>query len=189
MKEGKKDYAPMTLEGCVVRFSDIIAYLGRDLQDAKEVGIIGDTSEIPDKCKELIGITNEQIVNTLIIDIIENSIGNDYISYSKEIFDALNTYRNFNYDKIYKHPIVLAEKEKIRGMYNLLYTQFLDDLDDKNDKSKIFTKFIHAHWINKEYLESSSEAEKVRDYMAGMTDRYFENIFRDLVLPKRSVSL
>ena len=189
MKEGKKDYAPMTLEGCVVRFSDIIAYLGRDLQDAKEVGIIGDTSEIPDKCKELIGITNEQIVNTLIIDIIENSIGNDYISYSKEIFDALNTYRNFNYDKIYKHPIVLAEKEKIRGMYNLLYTQFLDDLDDKNDKSKIFTQFIHAHWLNKEYLESSSEAEKVRDYMAGMTDRYFENIFRDLVLPKRSVSL
>lgn len=184
-KGGEKDYAPMTLEGCVVRFSDIIAYLGRDLQDARELGLIEDWSDIPDKCKEVIGILNEEIVNTLIIDVVENSYDSDYISYSGEVFDALKLYRNFNYKCIYKHHTVLEEMAKIKVIYNLLFTQFMDDLEFGNTNSRIFPHFINCNWINKDYIEKSSDAEKVRDYIAGMTDHYFEEAFRELVLPKK----
>jgi dGTPase len=79
----------MTLEGCVVRFSDTIAYVGRDVQDAIEVGILGDTSLIPEDCREILGTTNDEIINTLILDVIENSQDDDKISYSCEVSDAL----------------------------------------------------------------------------------------------------
>jgi len=71
--EGKNP-APMTLEGCVVRFSDTIAYMGRDIQDAIEIGLINDDSKVPIQCKERIGIDNANIINTLIIDLIENIV-------------------------------------------------------------------------------------------------------------------
>jgi len=88
----KKDYTPMTLEGCVVRMADIIAYLGRDIQDASEIGLINrdDLNLISTQCTEKIGTDNANIVNNLIIDIIENSFDKeDEISYSKEIYECL----------------------------------------------------------------------------------------------------
>jgi dGTPase len=187
LKKGEKDYPPMTMEGCVVRFSDIIAYLGRDLQDARELGLVQDLSDIPNKCKEIIGTSNKEIVNTLIIDLVENSADMDFISYSDDVFDALELYRVFNYDNIYKHPSVLIEMEKIKGMYNILFTQFLDDLENGNTNSKVYSHFIDLSWINKSYLENSSNAEKVRDYISGMTDHYFETAFKELILPKGAI--
>lgn len=74
--------SPMTLEGCVVRFSDVIAYLGRDIEDALELGLIEGVDEIPNECKERIGTTNPDIINSLIIDLIQNSYEQDQISFS-----------------------------------------------------------------------------------------------------------
>ena len=85
VKKGKKDYVPMTMEGCVVRFADTIAYLGRDIQDAIEIGLINNDLEVPKRCRENIGIKNDEIINALVIDLIENSYDQNYISYSKEI--------------------------------------------------------------------------------------------------------
>ena len=185
IKRQKKSYSPMTLEGCVVRFSDIIAYTGRDIQDAKEVGLIKDYSEVPVECRELIGVTNGEIINTLIIDLVENSWNRDYISYSPEIFSALDKYVEYNYSIIYKNPKVLSENSKIQTMYAEIFAKFLKDLDSKDEKSKIYKYFINLDWINKDYLKNSSNEEKVRDFIAGMTDRYFEGIFKDIMFPTK----
>jgi dGTPase len=124
IKKGKKDYVPMTLEGCVVRFADTIAYLGRDLQDAIEIGLLKDDSEVPQHCREMIGTKNDEIINALIIDIVENSYGKNHISYSTEISKSVEEYKDFNKKNIYNNKKRLVEHGKIEGMYNALYKKF-----------------------------------------------------------------
>jgi dGTPase len=184
-KNWKKNYCPMTLEGCVVRFSDTIAYVGRDVQDAIEVGILGNASLIPENCREILGTTNDEIINTLILDVIENSQGDDKISYSHEVSDALDKLKKFNYKNICECEALKAEEKKADNMFEVIYNYFLDDLAVYNIESKIFKEFIFKPWINKDYLRKSSNPEKVRDFIAGMTDRYFEAIYKEIVLPKR----
>ncbi len=70
-------------------------------------------------------------------------------------------------------------------MYRTLFEKFLNDLKHKNKDSKIYEHFVEIKKINREYVENSSYAEIVRDYIAGMTDRYFEDAFKDVVMPKR----
>jgi len=187
IKNGEKDYVPMTLEGCVVRFADVIAYLGRDLEDAIEVGLIESTSKVPEHCREKIGVKNHEIVNNLIIDLIENSYGKDYISYSREMSDCLKDYIDFNYghiyDGMYEHEERSGDKEKIKNMYEKLFETFLEDIIKENKKSEIYGQLIDLDWVskNKKYLENSTPPEKVRDFIAGMTDRYFQKTFKDLM--------
>ncbi|MDI6730579.1 MAG: hypothetical protein QMD06_03450 [Candidatus Altarchaeum sp.] len=187
--KGEMNYAPMTLEGCVVRMADIIAYLGRDIQDAFVIGLINkdDLNLISEECTEKIGTENADIVNNLIIDIIENSFDKeDEISYSKEIYDCLEKYKNFNYEKIYNDPKRLGEKSKIEKMYRTLFEKFSNDLKRENKDSKIYEDFIKMNGKNEKCVENYSYVEIVRDYIAGMTDRYFEDAFKDVVLPKRA---
>ncbi|PKP59736.1 MAG: phosphohydrolase [Candidatus Altiarchaeales archaeon HGW-Altiarchaeales-1] len=190
IKKGKKDYMPMTLEGCVVRFADVIAYLGRDLLDAREVGLIKDDSDIPEQCKEKIGVENSEMINNLIINLIENSYGQNYISYSKEMSEALEKYLTFNYEQIYvgqyKHEERLGDEERIGNMYEKLFETFLGDLEDKNKKSTIYKQLFNLKWIGEDYLNKSTHpAEKVRDFIAGMTDKYFLTTFKDISIPKK----
>lgn len=181
----KRDYRPMTLEGCIVRFSDTIAYVGRDVQDALEVGILSDVSQIPHDCREVLGTTNDEIINTLIMDLIENSQEDDKISYSQEVSEKLNELKNFNYKNICEFEALKREERKAENMFNVIFNKFLEDLKTKNMESEIFTNFILKQWISKEYLRKASDAEKVRDFIAGMTDRYFEAVFKEIVLPER----
>lgn len=185
IKKGKQDYVPMTLEGCVVRFADTIAYLGRDFQDAIEICFINPELEVPERCRENIGTKNDEIINTLIIDIIENSYGQNYISYSKEISDSVEEYKQFNYEHIYENAKIKAEQGKIEAMYETLFHKFLNALEEKDESSRIYEHFMNVSWISREYLDISTGKEKVRDYIAGMTDRYFERVFKEIILPKR----
>ena len=73
---------PMTLEGCLVRITDVISFIGRDIEDAISVGLIT-RDQVPTICTEVLGDTNREIVNTLVIDVIENSFGQDCISFSR----------------------------------------------------------------------------------------------------------
>ena len=70
-------------------------------------------------------------------------------------------------------------------MYIEIFAKFIKDINNKNKESKIYEHFINLDWINKDYLKNSSNEEKVRDFIAGMTDRYFEGIFKDIMFPKR----
>ena len=82
-----KKILPMTLEGSVVRLSDIIAYIGRDIEDAIILGVIK-REDLPVEATRILGNNNSDIVNTLTIDVIKNSIDKDYLTFSKEVFDG-----------------------------------------------------------------------------------------------------
>jgi dGTPase len=185
--DGRRTKAPMTLEGCVVKFSDTIAYIGRDLQDAREVGLIGSATPLPRECRDTLGDSNREIINTLIYDLLENSNTEDigYISYSPDVEKALISLRIFSRIHIYNNKKLTSEREKVRQMYATLFATCLNDVLEELRYAKIFTDFIDTSWISQNYLQSATSAELVRDFIAGMTDRYFAKRYEECVIPRR----
>jgi dGTPase len=185
--DGARPLRPATPEGCVVKFADTIAYIGRDLQDAREVGLIDDSIPLPEEVTAVLGATNSEIINTLIYDLLENSdTGDDnFISYSRETENALITLRKFSRTHIYNNGKLTAERQKIERMYATLFATCLDDLEHRDPAARIVTDFINTGWISSGYLCSATPAELVRDYIAGMTDRYFARRFEECVIPRR----
>lgn len=191
------DPMPMTLEGCVVRASDLIAYLGRDLEDAVEVKLIDkDLPDFPEDCKDFFGYNckasersgnsiNWLVIDTLIRDVINNSFEKDEIAFSPEALSHIKECKDYNYKYIYKNDLLLQEKGKIENMYDLMFNRYLSDLNSGNNDSLIYRHMINLDWVSKDYLNNSLPAEKVRDFLAGMTDRYFENVFKQITYPKR----
>ncbi|MGD0079893.1 MAG: HD domain-containing protein [Methanoregula sp.] len=186
--DGRRSRSPMTLEGCVVKFADTIAYIGRDLQDAREVGLIGAGEEIPERSKEVLGGTNREIINTLIYDLLENSETENegYISYSRDVESALIALRTYSRERIYDNPVLTAERGKIRRMYSTLFLSCLEDIERDDKSARIFTDFIASGWTSSRYLASATPAELVRDFTAGMTDRYFAKRYEECVIPRRT---
>lgn len=186
-----EDYFPITYEGCVVRIADVIAFLGRDLQDAIEVNIIDkDLKEFPKSCMELFRIKhwkeiNWSVLETLIKDVINNSFDRDAISFSDEVSSCIKDFYEFNRKNIYFNPKLLKESEKIRHMYTALFELFLKDLKEENRESLIYPDMKDLDWVSPDYLRIATPPEIVRDYIAGMTDRYFEYVFQKSAIPDR----
>jgi len=195
--QAEKDVMPMSYEGCVVRFADNIAYLGRDLQDAIEIGLITDDikQKYPKICKDLFRLSSCKEVNWIILDTLAKDIINnsypdekDEISFSDELAQCVNELKKFNKEYIYNNRILHEQDWKIEYMFEFLFNCFLKDVEEENKQSVIFKNMIEPEWISEEYKKSVKPAELVRDYLAGMTDRYFNNVFRSLVIPNDIVT-
>ena len=180
-KNNIKHLVPSTLEGCVMRISDIIAYLGKDRQDAERANIISTDKFEP--CA--IGRHNAEIINNLIVNIIENSYGHDYIKMDEKHFDALVKAKSENYDKIYKNPLVDKKYAAvIKPMMDELYERLLSDLISRNTSSPIFAHHIsyvnRAHYDRELPYDSTEPNQLVVDYIASMTDDYFLDLHSHL---------
>lgn len=178
-----KRLIPSTLEGCVVRICDMIAYLGKDRQDAVLAGIIEPDYQFK---TELIGTENAKIINNLTVDIIEHSYGKDYIMLSDTAFKDLSTAKKENYQVIYNNDVMNQQYEEIiKPMFEELYYKLLDDVK-RNDTDSI----IFKHHINpignalKQYhgIDYSKEEKNqiVVDYIASMTDDYFIDLHKHM---------
>ena len=173
-KGSVKKLIPSTLEGCVMRISDIIAYLGKDRQDAEKAKLIPAGSFSPTD----IGEYNAEIMNNLMVNIIENSYGHNYIKMDDVHFRALVQAKKENYAKIYlSAPVSEKFDAVIKPMMTELYEKLLDDLRSNRTTSPIFTH--HIRYINKAHYarplpyEQTEPNQLVVDYIASMTDDYF----------------
>ncbi|MBN2017151.1 MAG: HD domain-containing protein [Candidatus Cloacimonetes bacterium] len=184
MKTEDTTSPPATLEACVVRIADTIAYIGQDIEDAIRLGFLK-RDELPKDAVQKLGSTNEQIVSTLIMNVVYHSFDKDFVAFGKDTSDALYTLKKFNYQKIYTHPWIKKEKYTIRRGMKILFGKYMNDLEKKNDDSKIYNHFLNHK--SEQYLESTNNAEKVRDFIATMTDRYFNQELEDYVLPGRAL--
>lgn len=164
-----KAIRPMTLEGCVVRISDVIAYIGRDIEDAIRLNVIK-REDLPQETFEFIGNTNSDIVTNIVIDIIENSIDKPYIMMSDKMFKVLNKLKTFNYQNIYSKSSTKRKKAYYKELFNKLYNNCSNDLEEKNQNSD-FIKYLSR--MSDNYLNNTSDTQKIIDYIAGMTDSYF----------------
>lgn len=170
---------PMTLEGCVVRLADTIAYIGRDIEDAIELGLVR-RDELPTACTDVLGASNGTIVYTLVTDLLAHSMhvrdaamgesANDYIGFSAEVGQALKTLKAFNYQRIYTNPAFKPDFVKIHRCYEQLFAHYLERLQrtESEGGDRDFLRSISA-----DYIAKHSRAAMVRDYLAGMTDAFF----------------
>ena len=164
-----KSFVPMTLEGCVVRISDMIAYLGRDIDDAKRLNLIT-FQDIPEKIRNVLGTSNKEIVNTIVLDIINNSINKDYILLSEDVFNAIVELKKFNQKNIYFKAYTEEEQKLYENMFEVLFDKYLKDIKNNNEKSPIYYSYLNN--MCEEYKDNTLE-RIVIDYLAGMSDEYF----------------
>lgn len=172
---------PSTLEGNVVRISDIIAYLGKDRQDATNLQMV-DNNAFP---TSVIGSINSEIINNLVVNIIENSYGKPYIMLDAEHFRAVQSYKKENYSVIYANePGRVILKRVVEPMMQEIYEQLLEDLQNDKQDSPIFKH--HIDYVNQTRYprtvpyEKSEPNQIIVDYIASMTDDYLIDLHRYL---------
>lgn len=179
-KKNVKKLVPATLEGCVMRISDIIAYLGKDRQDAERAKLIDNR----DFDNGTLGTYNAEIINNLIVNIVENSYGKPYIKMDEEHFAALKKAKADNYELIYKQDSVEELYKTVKPMMAELYEKLLEDLKSENKSSPIFTHHIDyvnkAHYAREIPYEENEPNQIVVDYIASMTDDYFIDLYAHL---------
>ena len=187
-----KTLRPMTLEGCVVRISDIIAYVVRDRQDAIEAGFLGEDA-FDDGMG---GGYNSWILSRASVDIIEHSYGKDRIEMSEGLFEEISRAKRENYAKIYRSGGIEEERgEMMARAFSLMYEHFLGDLKAHDESSCIFRHHIArveralSHYGHV-YDWQRDLDQTVVDYIASMTDGYFtelaSKLFPELRFPQRT---
>ncbi len=181
----KKDYykkiIPMTLEACVVRISDIISYIGRDFEDAITVKLIKRNS-LPMSIAKAVGNSNDKIINTLVMDLIKNSYGKNYIMIGKDTYKALMAFIKFNKENIYKNQEIKTEEDKIKNIFEKLFKLYLEDIMNNKEESTIFKYFLNK--MCDKYKKENPIERQVIDYLSGMTDDFLINQFKINFFPK-----
>ncbi len=172
---------PSTLEGNVVRISDIIAYLGKDRQDATSIQMLEDSAFSASP----IGAINSEIINNLVVNVIENSYGQPYIKLDEEHFAAVQTYKKENYAVIYANePGRVILQRVVEPMMQEIYEQLLEDLQLQKKDSPIFRHHIdfvnNSRYTRYEEYEKTEPNQIIVDYIASMTDDYLIDLHRYL---------
>lgn len=180
-------------EGCIMRFSDKIAYLGRDLEDAYIAGFITDR-DVPEKVRNILGDRNGQIINSLIIDIIQNSKDSDRIGFSDEKYELVTELKKFNYSKIYNHPNLKKYDKFCDRIINNLF-EYLHNLyvKNRNETQKYTETGIEldkqfGDYVNEMYsfyhFRNEDIKQIVTDYISGMTDPFALESIKQITIPK-----
>lgn len=178
-----KELVPATLEACVMRVSDIIAYLGKDRQDALKLKLF---KEEPSYTGGKIGTSNAEIINNMIVNIVENSYGEPYLKMDKEYFDAFSIGKRENQKVIYGNETVeKVYQEQIQPMLEAVYHQLLKDAESGNQQSVLYKHHIAyiqelTHYYSQVRYEENEPNDIVVDFIASMTDDYFIDLYKYL---------
>ena len=162
---------PFTLEGQVVRHSDRIAYINHDIDDAMRGGIIR-AEDIPAECTAYLGPDHRSRINTLVMDIVRSSDGKDRVVMSEDAAYYMDRLRDYMFANVYRNPEVkqASEMQKIKGLIGSLYQYFLENSSQLPSEYQVI---IRRDGVN----------EAVKDYIAGMTDRYAINLYNETFVP------
>lgn len=174
-----KKIRPMTLEGCVVRVSDVIAYIGKDIEDAIRVGLIK-RDDLPAKVTNVLGFDNKSIINRLVGDLVIHSYQLPYLKFSDEVFNALKCLLDFLGEQVHRHPILVKENTKlvrmIKELYDVYYEELMDPINSEC-KIKAFVKKMAPSYLH------NDPALIVADYISMMTDSYVLSEYESIFLP------
>lgn len=191
-KEASDRLTPSTLESCVVRICDIIAYLGKDRQDAVKTGLIDEKTHFSSK---EIGDFNAVMINNITVDIIENSYGKDYIAMSDEVFEDLSTAKRENYEKIYRQEAISRiATDVLSPMFRDVFERILDDLTNERTDSPVYKYHIDYVLENTKHYDKEQKYLKedkimiASDFIASMTDDYFAD-FYSYLFPEKNKNI
>ena len=163
---------PSTLEGKAVRLSDKIAYINHDIDDGIRAGILKE-SDIPSEYTDVLGNSTKERLNTMISDIIMNSIGKNDLVMSEPVRKAMTELRKFMFESLYLNPTAKSEEAKADKLITELYRYYVANTDKLPDTYKRFIT---------EFDERPEQV--VCDYIAGMSDQYSMSKFQEIFVPK-----
>ena len=163
---------PSTLEGKAVRLSDKIAYINHDIDDGIRAGIMKE-SDIPSEYTDVLGNSTKERLNTMISDIIMNSIGKNDLVMSEPVRKAMTELRKFMFESLYLNPTAKSEEAKADKLITELYRYYVANTDKLPDTYKRFIT---------EFDERPEQV--VCDYIAGMSDQYSISKFQEIFVPK-----
>lgn len=204
-------YKPYTWEGCVIKISDKISYIGRDLEDALHLNLL-DSDNIQE-LKNILGISsketlnNPNIINELIIDLCNNSSIEKGLCFSDEKLNLINQIKAFNYKNIYLHPRLEASNEYFRVIINRIYNTLKNTYDKENTLNNLeklkkfypqtivcFNDWLYKYWnlrnrnnanlknkIIYTYENPKDYYKAIIDFIAGMTDNYAIDMYNEIV--------
>lgn len=181
--QANKELVPATLEACVMRVSDIIAYLGKDRQDALKLKLF---EEEPSYTGGKIGTSNAEIINNMIVNIVENSYGKPYLKMDKDYFETFSIGKRENNEMIYGNQSVgKVYQEQIQPMMEAVYRRLLGDAKTMNRNSVLYKHHIAyiqdvTHYYSQVRYEENAPDDIVVDYIASMTDDYFIDLYNYL---------
>ncbi|MBN1592078.1 MAG: deoxyguanosinetriphosphate triphosphohydrolase [Candidatus Coatesbacteria bacterium] len=166
-----RSHLPRTLEGQIVRISDIIAYVNHDIDDAIRAGILTQDS-IPPEIASVVGTGHSGRIGTMVNDVIEatQNVGMEYISMSSAVCKATENLRAFLHENVYNHPGSVQEFRKAKDLLKQLYTYYLNHID------RVPSMLTSSEW-------SGGDNQAVCDYIAGMTDSYAISCYEEIFLP------
>lgn len=163
--------SPSTLEGQVVRLCDKISYIHHDMDDSIRAGLLSE-DDIPITLRVVLGDTCRERLNTLIHDMVENSLGKDSIRQSPEMAEAMKLLRELMFANVYRSSVAKKEEVKAKRMLTELYEYYTE----------------HPDQLSGEYQRLIERGEKkeqvVCDYISGMTDQYSIHKFQEIYVPK-----
>ena len=159
-----------TLEGVVVKFADRIAYINHDIDDAERAKILH-PEDIPKELREILGNSSSERIASMVSSVVNASEGKNRITMEDYVLDATNSLRSFLFQTVYTNPIAKGEETKVDVMLEKMYEHFVKHPDEMGAEFK-------------KQLEHESVERVVCDYIAGMTDRYALNKYKDIFLPK-----
>ena len=160
--------APSTLEAQIVRFSDRIAYLNHDIDDALRAGVLTER-DLPSGPLTVLGSTHSARINTLVTDLVKASEDRPEIGLSTDVFRALDGLRDFMFEQVYLRPDTHHEHQRATRLIRELFQHFLDHPDE----------------MPEEYHRAPGDAAtRVADYISGMTDRFAIRTYERLFLPQ-----
>lgn len=173
---------PSTLEGCVVRIADKIAYVGRDIEDAARAGIL-EFEDIPPAITTKLGNSNAKIINTLVADIVHNSLNKNMIALSDEAGEAMTELLSENVDRIYRSEKIKIYEKSVKNTVEALFDAMMSAMSDpervvrsNNNVFSVLAEFALGYPAG-----TVCDAQIVTDYISGMTDsfatRCYEQIF------------
>jgi len=162
---------PSTLEGRVVRFSDKIAYIHHDMDDAIRGGILKE-SDVPKEIGDVIGYSCGQRLDYFIHDIVTMSRGKNDIMMSPDVADAMQKLRKFMFENVYQNPVAKSEEGKAEALIETLYEYYRKHIGK-----------LPAFLLR---LREAGEPEEklVCDHIASMTDRYAIAKYQEIYIPK-----
>lgn len=183
-EDGDRKLIPSTLEGCLVRICDMIAYLGKDRQDAVRAHLIGSEADFSESA---IGRTNAEVINNLEVNLIENSYGKPYLMLDDEHFCAMKQLKEENYARIYRMESVQKQvRDSVIPMMQEMYMHIYQDAVSHNESSCLYRHHIATvlekqRWYPTEipYAESDPD-DLTMDFIAAMTDDYFVDYYAEL---------
>jgi dGTPase len=188
----RRGLVPITLEGCVVRMADRIAYAGRDYEDA--VSVLGRLPALPRTVTRVLGTDNRAIINNLVTDMIQTNLKTpERIGFSDAVFEALTALYAFNCQHIYYHPQLIEYANRVENMLTTIFDFEMRELSSRKqrlwgtpgERASEPVRELHR-FIAKEYPRDDQPAQLqvVVDHISLMTDRFARAFFQDIFLPK-----